>query len=383
MNNELEKALKFFGLDRDFTRDDWHDTYRLLGKKIHPDVNNETEEYMKLVNSYKAILESYELQNRLAIRKRLDDKISEFGKKLQDDKKKYNYSSITSLVNKYLALLKEIEGFKKLEELKKSYLEELNSILLNIKKKEEFNFNHKKENYKKYFIYKFTKFCNSHNLEECLEANKILGLVLELILKAKANNIDDLIRQIGNISFNDIKHDQEILNGLNVNYEVYINKNHGHYVLVEKIDDEKVYYRRYLNDNLVSMNYLKFKQDFLALRSFVEESEYVGNHDVYMIGNGLRRKDLPLSRYLYYHQRSGLMLVYKEDDKDEKFSFYSGNVSHGLEDIGYHFEIDFDSRRTDPEQGAFKNRDFLYESIMKEIITKNSNLETEETKGKK
>ena len=64
MNNELEKALNFFGLDRDFTRDDWHDTYRLLGKKIHPDVNNETEEYMKLVNSYKAILESYELQNR-------------------------------------------------------------------------------------------------------------------------------------------------------------------------------------------------------------------------------------------------------------------------------------------------------------------------------
>ena len=131
------------------------------------------------------------------------------------------------------------------------------------------------------------------------------------------------------------------------------------------------------------MNYLKFKQDFLALRSFVEESEYVGNHDVYMIGNGLRRKDLPLSRYLYYHPRSGLMLVYKEDDKDEKFGFYSGNVSHGLEDIGYHFEIDFDSRRNDPEQGAFKNRDFLYESIMKEIITKNSNLETEETKGKK
>ena len=56
---------------------------------------------------------------------------------------------------------------------------------------------------------------------------------------------------------------------------------------------------------------------------------------------------------------------------------------NGLEYIGYHFEIDFDSRRNDPEQGAFKNRDFLYESIMKEIITKNSNLETEETKGKK
>ena len=208
-------------------------------------------------------------------------------------------------------------------------------------------------------------------------------MVLELILKAKANNIDDLIRQIGNISFNDIRHDQEILNGLNVGYEVYINKNYGNYVFVDKIDDKKVYYRRYLNDDLVSMNYLKFKQDFLALRSFVEESEYVGNHDVYMIGNGLRRKDLPLSRYLYYHQRSGLMLVYKEDDKDEKFSFYSGNVSHGLEDIGYHFEIDFDSRRNDPEQGIFKNRDFLYESIMKEIITKNSNLEREEIKGKK
>ena len=102
-----------------------------------------------------------------------------------------------------------------------------------------------------------------------------------------------------------------------------------------------------------------------------------------MIGNGLYRKDLPLSRYLYYHPRSGLMLVYKEDDKDEKFSFYSGNVSYGLEDIGYHFEIDFNSRRKDPEHGTFKNRDFLYESIMKEIITKNSNLEMEETKGKK
>lgn len=383
MNNELEKALNFFGLDRDFTRDDWHDTYRLLGKKIHPDVNNATEEYMKLVNSYKAILESYELQNRLAISQRLDDKISEFEKKLQDDKKKYNYSSITSLVNKYLALLKEIEGFKKLEELKKSYSEELNSILLNIKKKEEFNFNHKKDNYTKYFASKFYQFAASHKTTEIAEANKILGLVLELILKAKANNIDDLIRQIGNISFNDIKHDQEILNGLNVNYEIYINKNYGNYVFVDKIDDKKVYYRRYLNDNLVSMNYLKFKQDFLALRSFVEESEYVGNHDVYMISPRSVRKDLPLSRYLYYHFRSGLMLVYKGDDPDIKFSFYSGEVSHGLEDIGYHFEIDFNSRRTDPEQGAFKNRDFLYESIMKYLITKNSNLEREEIKGKK
>lgn len=384
MNNELEEALKFFGLDRDFTRDDWHDTYRLLGKKNHPDVNHETEEYMKLVNSHKAILESYELQNRSEISKRLDDKKDRFAKKLQDDKKKYNYSSITSLVNKYLVLLKEIKGFKKLEELKKSYSVELNSILLNIKKKEEFNFNHKKDNYTKYFVSKFYQFVVSHKAtSEIVEANKILGLVLELILKSTADNIDDLIRRIGNISFENIKLDREILNGLNVNYEVYINKNHGHYVLVEKIDDEKVYYRRYLNDDLVSMNYLKFKQDFLALRSFVEESEYVGNHDVYMIGNGLRRKDLPLSRYLYYHPRSGLMLVYKEDDKDEKFSFYSGNVSYGLEYIGYHFEIDFDSRRNDPEQGAFKNRDFLYESIMKEIITKNSNLETEETKGKK
>ena len=56
MNNELEEALKFFGLDKDFTRDDWSDTYRLLGKKNHPDVNHETEEYMKLINKYKAIL---------------------------------------------------------------------------------------------------------------------------------------------------------------------------------------------------------------------------------------------------------------------------------------------------------------------------------------
>lgn len=384
MDNELEEALNFFGLDRDFTMDDWHDAYRLLSKENHPDVNHETEEYMKLINSYKAILKSYELQNRLSIRQRLDDKKDRFAKKLQDDKKKYNYSSITSLVNKYLALLKEVEGFKKLEELKKSYSVELNSILLNIKKKEEFNLNHKKENYTKYFVSKFYQFVVSHKVtSEIVEANKILGLVLELILESTADNIDDLIRRIGNISFENIKLDREILNGLNVNYEVYINKNHGHYVLVEKIYDEKVYYRRYLNDDLVSMNYLKFKQDFLALRSFVEESEYVGNHDVYMIGNGLRRKDLPLSRYLYYHPRSGLMLVYKEDDKYEKFSFYSGNVSYGLEDIGYHFEIDFDSRRNDPEQGAFKNRDFLYESIMKEIITKNSNLETEETKGKK
>ena len=234
MNNELEEALKFFGLDRDFTRDDWHDTYRLLGKKNHPDVNHETEEYMKLVKSHKAILESYELQNRSEISKRLDDKKDRFAKKLQDDKKKYNYSSITSLVNKYLVLLKEIKGFKKLEELKKSYSVELNSILLNIKKKEEFNLNHKKDNYTKYFVSKFYQFVVSHKAtSEIVEANKILGLVLELILKSTADNIDDLIGRIGNISFENIKLDREILNGLNVNYEVYINKNHGHYVLVE------------------------------------------------------------------------------------------------------------------------------------------------------
>ena len=374
MNEKLDEALNFFGLERDFTREDWHDIYRLLGKKNHPDVSYNTEEYMKLINSYKSILENYEVQNRLVIQEKLELKKRVFAKMLHDHKKDYNYSAITNLINKYLVSLNEIKGFKKLDELKRNYLEELNIILLNIKKKEEINLNHKKESYKKYFMNKFIQFYYSHNLEECLEASKILNLILELLLNAKSNKIDDLIKKIGNISFEDLTHDMEILRFLESHYEVYINKNHGNYVLVEKSDDKRIYYRRNINDVLVSMNNLKFYQEFLSLSEFMQKSEYVAHHYVYLVGHNLVRDDLPLSRYLYYDAESGLMLVYKADDPDDKFSFYSGNVSYGLEDIGYHFEIDMNSKRKEPENGLFRDRDFLYNAIMEEIRRKNNNI---------
>lgn len=374
MNEKLEEALNFFGLEHDFTREDWHDVYRLLGKKNHPDVNYNSEEYMKLINSYKSVLENYEAKNRLVIQERLELKKQVFAKMLQDDKKNYNYVTITNLINKYLVSLNEVKGFKKLDELKKNYFEELNAILIKMQKKEEMNLKHKKENYKKYFMYKFMKFCASHELAECVEASKILNLVLELILNAKSNKIDNLINKIGNISFEDLTHDIEILKFLESHYEVYVNKNHGNYVLVEKSDDKRVYYRRNENDVLVSMNNLKFYQEFLSLNEFIQKSEYVANHYVYLVGRNLVRDDLPLSRYLYYDAESGLMLVYKADDPDEKFSFYSGNVSYGLEDIGYHFEIDLNSKRSEPENGLFRDRNFLYNAIMKEIKRKNNNI---------
>ena len=92
--------------------------------------------------------------------------------------------------------MNEVKGFKKLDELKKNYFEELNAILIKMQKKEEMNLKHKKENYKKYFMYKFMKFCSYHELAECVEASKILNLVLELILNAKSNKIDNLINKI-------------------------------------------------------------------------------------------------------------------------------------------------------------------------------------------
>ena len=151
MNNELEEALNFFGLEHDFTREDWHDVYRLLGKNNHPDVNYNSEEYMKLINSYKSVLENYEAKNRLVIQERLEAKKQVFAKMLQEDKKNYNYVTITNLINKYLVSLNEVKGFKKLDELKKNYFEELNVILVKMQKKEEMNLKHKKENCKKYF----------------------------------------------------------------------------------------------------------------------------------------------------------------------------------------------------------------------------------------
>ena len=363
MRDNLYEALDFFNLDDLFTWDDLQDVYKPMAKNNHPDVNElSREEYMKVINANKSVLQNYEMKNRTYLLKQLELKKKTFFEKLDDDKRKYNLGAVSDLVNTYKALLNGITGFNRLKKLKQEYDEKLSIILLNHEKQERLNLEHKKESVKKFFVYKYTK--SSLDLDKCIEATKILLRVLELIKKAKKDDIDDLIKKLDNITFSDLKSDLSIIDNMSSSYTIYINKNTGSLVYVDSVG-EVVKYRKSLSDKLASCSYKKFDQDYLSLERFLFESKYVGDRQVYMVSNLAVREDLPYSRYLYYHEQTGLMLVYKEIEVIENFIFYGENKKDLFGDFSTYFKIT-SIKRGDVLRGKFRDREYLFQKIMEQ-----------------
>lgn len=365
MRDNLYEALDFFNLDDLFTWDDLQDVYKPMAKNNHPDVNGlSKEEYMKVINANKSVLQNYEMKNRTYLLKQLELKKQAFFEKLDDDKRKYNLSTVSDLVNTYKALLNGITGFNRLKKLKQEYNEKLSTILLNHEKQEKINLEHKKESVKKFFVYKYTKSSSSLNLDKCIEATKVLLSVLELIKKAGKDDIDDLIKKLDNITFSDFKSDLNIIDNISSSYTIYINKNTGSLVYVDSVG-EVVKYRKSLSDKLASCSYKKFDQDYLSLERFLFESKYVGDRQVYMVSNLAVREDLPYSRYLYYHEQTGLMLVYKEIEVIENFIFYGENKRDLFGDFSTYFKIT-SIKREDVLRGKFRDREYLFQKIMEQ-----------------
>ena len=304
------------------------------------------------------------MKNRTYLLKQLELKKQAFFEKLDDDKRKYNLSTVSDLVNTYKALLNGITGFNRLKKLKQEYNEKLSIILLNHEKQERLNLEHKKESVKKFFVYKYTKISSSLDLNKCIEATKVLLSVLELIKKAEKDDIDDLIKKLDNITFSDSKSDLNIIDNISSSYTIYINKNTGSLVYVDSVG-EVVKYRKSLSDKLASCSYKKFDQDYLSLERFLFESKYVGDRQVYMVSDVAVREDLPYSRYLYYHEQTGLMLVYKEIEVIENFIFYGENKRDLFGDFSTYFKIT-SIKREDVFHGKFRDREYLFQKIMEQ-----------------
>ena len=175
-------------------------------------------------------------------------------------------------------------------------------------------------------------------------------------LKEVKNNIKT------NVKVYDI--DLSIIDNISSSYTIYINKNTGSLVYVDSVG-EVVKYRKSLSDKLASCSYKKFDQDYLSLERFLFESKYVGDRQVYMVSNLAVREDLPYSRYLYYHEQTGLMLVYKEIEVIENFIFYGENKRDLFGDFSTNFKIT-SIKRDDVLHGKFRDREFLWKKIMEQ-----------------
>lgn len=363
--DKLNEALDFFKLDKLFTWDDLQDVYKPMARDNHPDTNGKSkEDNMKKINAHKTTLQQYEMKNRSYLHEQLEIRKKDFFEKLNSDKNRYNLDAVTNLVNTYKTLINGITGFNRLKKLKDEYNKKLNTILLSHEKKEIFNLNQRKEAFKKYFVYKYTKCSRFLNLDNTLTATQILSKVLELIKKAEKNDIDDLIKKLNDISFSDLENDLNIIKKINSKYSIYINKNTGSLVYVDSVG-EIVKYRKNLNDELTSCNYDKFKHDYISLERFLFESVYVGDKKVRIFLPNSVREDLPLSRYLFYHERTGLMLVYKEMEIVENFIFYGENKKDYFGNYSTHFEIS-SIKRDDVNGGMFRDKEFVYQKIMEQ-----------------
>lgn len=387
---ELKSATEYFGISEDFTMEEIKRIMRPLVLKYHPDQNGlKTEDRMKTINMHYNVLLKYAKLHKIELDNKLKDEASQFRKRIVNDKLKHNHESVTQLVNKYMILLNNVVGFSDLRKLKKEYELELNKVLYNLKKAEDFNLEVKKKSWARAFKYKFDKaWSNRDSMEETVRKTKTFLTLLELLQKARKDNIDSLISKIGYVEFIDYEHDADVIQNVMNEFTLYINIETGSYAFVDRIDKDEVYYRKQLSDELAKGNTKKFLQLHISLEDFLRNAAYVGDRNValYRItGKGEEfvrgdSDDTIIGRYLYFDDESGLMLTYKQTEPLENFSFYPTPRNPNI-NIIYQFKFASRSKREEPEKGKYQDRRIVYDELITQIKNNKLRRETKENKN--
>lgn len=379
---KIRKAIDFLGLSEDFTLEEVRKIRKFYGGEYHPDNHGETlaekkqlEEKLKIINGHCSTLIDYAKMHKMEIDEKFKNEGSEFRKKIVSDKLKYKQESVTQLVNKYMISLNNIIGFAELRKLRREYEIELNKVLDNLKKAEDFNLEVKKKSWARAFKYKFDKTWSSKDsMEETVRKTKTFLTILELIQNAKKDNIDSLISKLGYIEFSDYEHDVDIIKNVMNEFTLYINIETGSYAFVDRIDKDDVYYRKQLSDELTKGSTKKFLQFHISLEEFLRKAVYVGNSEVVLYKvtpNGKEfirgdSNDAIIGRYLYYEYDSELMLMYKQSEPFENFAFHATPRSPYIDTI-YRFEFANRSKKEEPENGKYRDRQVTYDTLITQI----------------
>lgn len=393
--NDLEKireAIEFLGLNEDFTLEEVRKIKGFYAKKYHPDNHGETleekeqlDDKLGIIFGHCSTLMSYAKLHKMEIDEKFKNEGSEFRKKIVSDKLKYKQESVTQLVNKYMISLNNIVGFAELRKLRREYEIELNKVLDNLKKAEDFNLEVKKKSWARAFKYKFDKTWSSkNNMEETVRKTKTFLTILELIQNAKKDNIDSLISKLGYVEFNDYEHDVDIIKNIMNEFTLYINIETGSYAFVDRIDKDDVYYRKQLSDELTKGSTKKFLQLHISLEEFLRKAVYVGKREVALYKvttNGKEfirgdSNDAIIGRYLYYEYDSELMLMYKQSEPFENFIFCATPRSPNI-NVRYQFEFANLPKKEEPENGKYRDRQVVYDKLITQI--KNNKLRREKT----
>lgn len=395
--NDLEKireAIEFLGLSEDFTLEEVRKIKGFYAKKYHPDNHGETleekeqlDDKLGIIFGHCSTLMSYAKLHKMEIDEKFKNEGSKFRKKIVSDKLKYKQESVTQLVNKYMISLNNIVGFAELRKLRKEYEIELNKVLDNLKKAEDFNLEVKKKSWARAFKYKFDKTWSSKdNMEETVRKTKTFLTILELIQNAKKDNIDSLISKLGYVEFNDYEHDVDIIKNVMNEFTLYINIETGSYAFVDRIDKDDVYYRKQLSDELTKGSTKKFLQLHISLEEFLRKAVYVGNREVALYKvttNGKEfirgdSNDAIIGRYLYYEYDSELMLMYKQSEPFENFIFCATPRSPNI-NVRYQFEFANLPKKEEPENGKYQDKQVVYDKLITQI--KNNKLRREKTEN--
>lgn len=395
--NDLEKireAIEFLGLSEDFTLEEVRKIKGFYAKKYHPDNHGETleekeqlDDKLGIIFGHCSTLMSYAKLHKMEIDEKFKNEGSEFRKKIVSDKLKYKQESVTQLVNKYMISLNNIVGFAELRKLRREYEFELNKVLDNLKKAEDFNLEVKKKSWARAFKYKFDKTWSSKdNMEETVRKTKTFLTILELIQNAKKDNIDSLISKLGYVEFNDYEHDVDIIKNVMNEFTLYINIETGSYAFVDRIDKDDVYYRKQLSDELTKGSTKKFLQLHISLEEFLRKAVYVGNREVALYKvttNGKEfirgdSNDAIIGRYLYYEYDSELMLMYKQSEPFENFIFCATPRSPNI-NVRYQFEFANLPKKEEPENGKYQDKQIVYDKLITQI--KNNKLRREKTEN--
>ncbi len=393
---EIQKALDFFGLNIDYTMEELRKVYHQKIKNNHPDNHNgdkEVEERAKIINGYFSMLKSLKVENitiektkketgehqqqkeeEIREKEKLNQEKEVFRKNLQDTKRIYkDYISIVLLCDKYLTLLLIVYSKEELKNYQEKYIKDLNRELKKLKEADDFSFQKKKESTIRYFSFHLHQFINRSSVSDSIKATELYLNILKLIQKCNVAEFDKLLERLSLVQFKDINKDQESLNNIIYDYPIYINKLNANVVFVVDRNGKEVFYTRKILNSPARISLDRFEMDFISLEDFVKYSSYVGDRDVsfYNSSGFIRRELLPSSRYLYYDHITGLMLIYNPDDKDMKFSFFSSRNTYDFEDH-YYFKINGEIKRSDPENGLYKDKEVLYRDIIDYIKEKNN-----------
>ena len=340
-------------------------------KKLESDfLTAKIKDTREVVKRYKKDLERINnLKNMLKLEEKYKRETTNLEREKEDillEKRKYelqnelklllnipNNNMYHDLLGKYQELINKCESSKELESIHEEFLKEYGTI---------FNKNQKytkelKKNIKKLLENKLKE---SNNL-----GIDVIELFRELSFKIEGleeNKLYEILPLIDKIDFNDLETVKNVIK--ECQSIIYIHKYNGDVVSVTRMDKEARFYSLMKHDYF-EMPTERLKYNFISLKSFLRQAEYVGDREVNLVSDGKKVSiKFPCQEFIYYHD--GIMMSFEHGYQEhDNFYFYPDSNFKLHRNPTWSYEEK--SSKYGPAADIFKDKEYTYQMVLENL----------------